>query len=76
MGKDTEQKLCRELCVKDVASQITCHTLHLNKAAVFTLTSLSSKKVVKSVIDATEREVAVNGGQDEIDDVSVKFTFC
>uniref|UniRef100_A0A0P4W969 FAM69 N-terminal domain-containing protein n=1 Tax=Scylla olivacea TaxID=85551 RepID=A0A0P4W969_SCYOL len=70
VGQDADQKLCQELCVKDVASQVTCHTLHLNKAAVFTLTSQdSSKKVVKSVIDAAEREVAVDGIQDELDDL-------
>lgn len=69
LGKSTDQKLCQELCVQDVASQITCHTLHLNKAAVFTLTNHDSKKVVKSVIDAAERVVAVEGVQDEPDDL-------
>ena len=59
-----------------MADRITCHTLHLNKPVVFTLSSQGSKKVVKSVIDAVEREVAVDGVQNEPDDVSTLVIFC
>lgn len=76
MGRETDQELCRELCAEDVAARITCHTLHLNKPAVFTLSSQGTKKVVKSAIDAAEREVAVDGVQNEPDDVSASVIFC
>lgn len=69
VGRETDQELCRELCAEDVAARITCHTLHLNKPAVFTLSSHGNKRVVKSAIDAAEREVPVDGLQNDPDDM-------
>lgn len=63
--------LCRELCAGDVASRITCHTFHLNKPTVFTLSNPEGKMVVKAVVDLAEREVPVSGMQTDPDDVSV-----
>ncbi|XP_053633445.2 divergent protein kinase domain 1C [Cherax quadricarinatus] len=54
----SSQDLCRELCVADVPSRITCHTFHLNKPTVFTLYG-SGKKVIKSVIKPEDQEESI-----------------
>ncbi|KAK3884139.1 hypothetical protein Pcinc_011580 [Petrolisthes cinctipes] len=62
------QELCRELCVDDIASKITCHTFHLNKPAVFTLDN-GSKKVIKAVIKMEDQKVPmeeVSGEEEEV----------
>lgn len=65
------QELCRELCVDDIASKITCHTFHLNKPAVFTLDS-GNKKVVKAVIKMEDQKVPmeeVSGEEEEVSNI-------
>ncbi|KAG7171296.1 divergent protein kinase domain 1C-like [Homarus americanus] len=68
----SNQDLCKELCVEDLSSKITCHKFHLNKPAVFTLDN-GRKKVVKSVIKMEDREEPIGETSTEEDEVYWKL---
>ncbi|KAK7071019.1 Family with sequence similarity 69 member C [Halocaridina rubra] len=60
---ESSENLCEDLCVEDISSKVECKTFHLNKPTVFTYDN-GRKKIVKSAINAKEREEAVSDSDD------------
>ncbi|XP_064084794.1 divergent protein kinase domain 1C-like [Macrobrachium nipponense] len=58
------EDLCHDLCEEDITTKLECKAFHLNKPTVFVLNQ-GNIKVVKSAINAEEREEALGETEEE-----------